>query len=142
MSKYQLHITTDARYEPERTTPGNYTFTYSVSVTNVSNIVIQIVARHWTLEDEKGRVLEFKGRGVMGKQPILKPGQVFQYSSLCTVATPGGVLRGHYLCIADDGVPFSSPIAPFLLDSGEARSNTGEGNGPKGGGPGPTILLH
>jgi len=85
--------------------------------------------------------MEFKGRGVMGKQPVLKPGQVFKYESLCTVATPGGVLRGQYLCVADDGESFFSPIPHFLLDSGEARGKNDDGNGQPGG-SGSTPLLH
>jgi len=141
MPKYQLHIQADARFQPEKSDPENnhYVFTYRVSITNVGSINTQIVARQWILEDEKGGVYPSKGRGIVNQQPVLRPRQTFQYESTCTITTPGGMLRGNYLCVADDGTVFPSPIAPFLLDSGKARSNGGEGSLSHNGS---TPLLH
>jgi len=137
MSKYHLNIKTDSRYLPEKSNPikGEYWFDYIVTITNIGTIAAQIVARHWIIQDEKGVVTHAKGRGVVDKQPLLQPGQSFHYQSSCSLPTPGGTLHGSYVCVADDGVLFTSLIAPFFLDAGSARSDDGSAGGAK-------VVLH
>ena len=75
----------------------------------------QLISRHWIITDANNQVQEVKGQGVVGAQPRLRPGESFEYTSGSILATPVGTMRGSYLCVGDNGVPFDVPIPEFML---------------------------
>ena len=105
------------RYLPEQSNPpdGPYAFAYTVTVKNSGNIAAQLVARHWIITDAEGRVEEVRGLAVVGHQPLLAPGEEFEYSSWTRIATPHGSMRGTYFCMTEDAHPFEAPIPEFQL---------------------------
>jgi len=74
-----------------------------------------LISRHWIITDANNKVEEVQGLGVVGEQPMLKPGEAFEYTSGCPIATPVGSMRGSYQCVAEDGTRFDAPIPEFLL---------------------------
>lgn len=104
-------------FVPERSQPENseYFFAYTVRITNSGAQTVQLLSRHWIISDATGRVEEVRGAGVVGQQPILMPGQSFQYSSACPLSTPWGEMRGTYQMVRDDGDGFDAEIAAFSL---------------------------
>lgn len=126
MSKYQLRIAVTPRYAPEHSAPdaGQYSFYYTISITNTGQVAAQLIARHWLIEDTHGHTEEVKGLGVVGHQPLLSPGECFEYTSGCELKTAQGMMHGSYFFVAEDGERFDVPIAPFLLNAG----STGHGS--------------
>ncbi|MCX7273948.1 MAG: Co2+/Mg2+ efflux protein ApaG [Burkholderiales bacterium] len=115
--KYQLSITVQPRYLAEQSDPGNgqFAFAYTVRITNAGNVATQVISRHWMINDGNDKVVEVKGLGVVGQQPLLAPGQSFEYTSGCQLATPAGTMQGSYFCVADDGERFEAPVPAFAL---------------------------
>lgn len=115
--KYQIEIVAIAHYLAEQSDPAtsHYMFAYSIRVLNIGRVAAQLISRHWIITDSEGHVQEIHGLGVVGNQPVLKPGESFEYTSGCQLATPVGTMRGTYQMVADDGVEFEAPIAEFLL---------------------------
>jgi len=115
--KYQIKIGACAYYLNEKsdTKTSRYVFAYGIRVHNIGSVSAPLVSRHWIITDSEGHVQEVRGLGVIGKQPILKPDESFEYTSWCQLATPVGTMRGTYLMVADDGAQFEAPIAEFLL---------------------------
>jgi ApaG protein len=113
----RVRVQVESRYQPDHSAPARqeWLFTYTIRITNERSDRVQLVSRHWIITDETGRVEEVRGPGVVGKHPILKPGESFQYSSFVTLSTPNGVMHGAYQMIAEDGTPFEIEIAPFAL---------------------------
>ena len=115
------------QYLADQSSPAEkiYTFAYTITVTNVADVAIQLIARHWIIEDAMGRAEEVKGLGVVGHQPLLKPGQAFEYTSGTRLRTATGTMRGSYFCVAEDGERFEADIPLFVLDAsgagGQAR---------------------
>ncbi|MDE2613813.1 MAG: Co2+/Mg2+ efflux protein ApaG [Burkholderiales bacterium] len=105
------------KYLPEQSNPpdGPYAFAYTVTVKNSGNIAAQLVARHWIITDAEGRVEEVRGLAVVGHQPLLAPGEEFEYSSWTRIATPHGSMRGTYFCITEDAHWFEAPVPAFEL---------------------------
>ena len=128
MSKYQFSCEVLPQYVPEQSSPQNdvYGFTYTVTITNTGEVAAQLIARHWIISDAKGHTEEVKGLGVVGHQPLLKPGESFQYSSGSRLRTPTGTMHGSYFFVAEDGERFESVIPMFVLDAGDT---IGPGNG-------------
>ena len=93
----------------------HYVWAYHVRIENHGPETVQLRRRHWRITDALGRMQEVKGAGVVGEQPILKPGEAFEYTSGCPLETPFGSMRGTYQCVAEDGTHFDVPIAEFLL---------------------------
>lgn len=124
-SPYAFRIDTDPQYLPEQSDPaaGRYVFAYTITITNTGSVPAQLIARHWTIEDASGHTEEVKGLGVVGEQPLLKPGQAFQYTSGCHLRTSHGIMHGSYFFVAVDGHRFDVPIAAFILQS----AGTGSG---------------
>lgn len=106
-----------ARHSPENSRPhlGEWVFQYTVRITNQGSDTVQLVARHWIITDALDHVSGIKGLGVVGEQPVLRPGESFQYSSWCPLKTPTGTMRGTYQMVAEGGTEFDIEIAPFGL---------------------------
>ena len=92
-----IRVTVRSQYLPERSSPkgGQYAFAYTVRIANEGEATAQLRTRHWIITDGEGKVQEVRGEGVVGEKPILKPGQAFEYTSWCMLATPHGSMRGH-----------------------------------------------
>ena len=115
--KYQLSIAVQPRYLPDQSYPakGQYAFAYTVRITNAGSVPTQLISRHWVITDGNGKIVEVKGLGVVGHQPLLAPGQSFEYTSGSQLATPAGTMQGSYFCVAEDGERFEAPIPAFSL---------------------------
>jgi ApaG protein len=117
MAKYEFSVSAVPRYVAEQSDPDDdrYLFIYTMTIRNTGEVTAQLVARHWIITDAEGRVEEVQGEGVVGEQPVLRPGEAFQYTSGCPLTTPVGSMKGTYLCRAEDGTAFEVPIAEFIL---------------------------
>jgi ApaG protein len=117
MPKYQFTCEVEPTYLSEQSMPDEdlYAFAYTVTLTNSGEVTAQLIARHWIVEDASGHTEEVKGLGVVGNQPLLRPGESFQYTSGTRLKTPTGQMRGSYFCVAEDGERFECPVPPFLL---------------------------
>lgn len=106
-----------SRHSPANSRPlqGQWVFQYTVSITNQGPETVQLLARHWIITDALDHTKEVKGPGVIGEQPVLAPGESFQYSSWCPLQTPTGFMRGAYRMVRPDGSQFDIEIAPFAL---------------------------
>ena len=115
--KYQLKVEVQPRYLAEQSKPenGQYAFAYTVRISNTGTVPTQVVSRHWIITDGNGKVVEVKGLGVVGQQPLIPPGQSFEYTSGSQLATPAGTMRGSYFCVAEDGERFEVQIPEFTL---------------------------
>jgi ApaG protein len=124
MPRYQFAVEVQPQFLPDQSDPaqGVFAFAYTVTVTNRGEIPAQLISRHWVITDATGLVEEVKGLGVVGHQPLLQPGQAFQYTSGCRLRTPSGSMHGSYFCVAEDGERFEAPIPAFLLDDGTRRT--------------------
>ncbi|MFC5519947.1 Co2+/Mg2+ efflux protein ApaG [Polaromonas jejuensis] len=119
MPKYQFSCEVTPQYRPEQSAPEDlvYGFSYTVTVTNTGEVAAQLISRHWIISDANGHTEEVKGLGVVGHQPLLKPGEAFQYTSGCRLRTPSGTMHGSYFCVAEDGERFEVPIPMFVLEA-------------------------
>lgn len=90
-------------------------FTYTVRISNEGLDTVQLVSRHWVITDANGATEEVRGPGVVGAQPVLAPGEAFEYTSGCPLRTAFGTMRGTYQMVTDDGQEFDAEIAPFSL---------------------------
>ena len=106
-----------SEYAPERSDPGRnqWFFLYTITITNDGGETVQLLTRHWIITDAENKVEEVRGPGVVGKQPILKPGESFEYTSGCPLTTPFGLMEGTYQMVTEGGEPFDAAIAPFPL---------------------------
>ena len=102
----------DDQSAPDR---DSYVFTYSVTIKNKGQVGAQLIARHWIITDANNHVEEIRGLGVVGRQPLLKPGEEFEYTSGTSLATPQGSMQGEFLCVTEQGEQFSVEIPEFLL---------------------------
>ncbi|MGH8821267.1 MAG: Co2+/Mg2+ efflux protein ApaG [Rhodoferax sp.] len=120
MPKYQITVEVQPRYLPEQSVPQDniFGFAYTVTITNDGEVPAQVIARHWLITDAGGLTEQVKGLGVVGHQPLLKPGESFRYSSGCRLHTASGTMHGSYFCVAEDGERFETPIPMFVLDAG------------------------
>ena len=123
MSKYQFTVEAHPQYVPEQSAPEQsiYSFAYTVTIHNRGEVAAQLIARHWIITDGNGHQEEVKGLGVVGQQPLLKPGESFEYTSGCRLRTASGTMRGSYFCVAEDGERFDVEIPAFELDDGAIR---------------------
>lgn len=120
--RYQLRIEVQPRYLPDQSSPDQrlHAFAYAVTITNSGDVAAQLISRHWIISDANGQIEEVKGLGVIGHQPLLKPGESFEYTSGCRLRTASGAMRGSYFCVAEDGERFEAEIPAFVLDAGDA----------------------
>ena len=94
---------------------GQYAFAYTVRITNTGSVPAQLISRHWVITDANNHQSEVKGLGVVGHQPLLKPGESFEYTSGSQLKTPSGSMRGSYFCVAVDAQRFEAEIPEFTL---------------------------
>ena len=127
MPKYQISLQVEPQFlpEPDGSEPASYAFAYTITITNAGDIAAQLISRHWLINDARGHAEEVKGLGVVGQQPLLKPGESFQYTSGCRLRTPSGTMRGSYFFVAEDGERFDVPIPLFLLEATPSPGNPG-----------------
>ncbi len=112
-----LKCTVNVRYLSEQSDPaaGRYAFGYTVSIRNLGEVAAQVVGRHWVITDGHGHTQEVRGLGVVGHQPLLRPGETFEYSSWTPLSTPTGQMSGEYLCMTEDAHWFEAPVDAFTL---------------------------
>ena len=114
---YALEINVSTRYLSEESVPadGRFVFAYTIHIRNRGAVPARLLGRHWVITDANGKVQEVRGEGVIGEQPWLRPGEDFEYTSGAVLETPQGTMQGSYDMLADDGMRFDAPIAPFTL---------------------------
>jgi ApaG protein len=112
-----VRITVRSAYIADQSAPlsSRYVFSYTVRIANEGLEPAKLVTRHWIITDGAGKIEEVRGPGVVGRQPALRPGEHFEYTSGCVLATPRGEMRGTYQMHRPDGRAFHAVIAPFLL---------------------------
>ena len=112
-----VRVEVESQYAPELSQPfqSQWVFHYTVRITNEGDETVQLLSRHWIITDATGRTEEVKGPGVVGEQPVLAPGEAFQYTSRSQLSTSTGVMRGTYQMVTEDGAHFDVEIAPFAL---------------------------
>ena len=119
MVKYQFRVDVQPRYLQEQSAPdqGLYVFAYQIKITNIGSVTAQLISRVWNVNDANGHTEKVKGLGVVGQQPLLKPGDVFEYTSGTRLRTPTGTMHGSFFCVAEDGEKFDVDIPMFVLDA-------------------------
>ena len=117
MAKPEFTTSVSVRHLPEQsdTEAGQYAFAYTITIRNSGDVTGQLVGRHWIVTDSAGHVEEVRGLAVVGHQPVLKPGESFEYTSWTRLATPNGTMRGTFFCMTEDARPFNAPIGEFGL---------------------------
>jgi ApaG protein len=117
MPKPEFTCEVRVQYLAEQSNPpdGPFAFAYTVTIRNTGSVTAQLIARHWIITDATGHTEEVRGLAVVGHQPLLKPGESFEYSSWTRLATPHGQMRGTYLCMTEDAHPFDAPVPAFGL---------------------------
>jgi len=115
--KHEVLVSSQALYVAEQSDEqnGRYVFAYTMTIRNAGNIPAQLISRHWIITDGRNQVQEVRGLGVVGTQPLLKPGESFEYTSGTAIATPVGTMRGSYQMVAEDGTQFDATIPEFTL---------------------------
>lgn len=116
-SRHEIAVSAATRYLEDQSdeAAGRYVFAYTITLRNVGEATAQLVSRHWIITDAQGLVQEVRGLGVVGEQPVLRPGESFEYTSGAAIATPVGTMRGAYQMVAEDGTRFEAPIPEFTL---------------------------
>jgi ApaG protein len=114
-----IEVKVTPRFLSERSSPENgyFFWAYTIEITNRGTSTVQLKTRHWRITDANGRLQEVRGAGVVGEQPVLKPGQSFEYTSGVPLPTPSGFMVGSYGMVTEDGEDFSIDIPAFSLDS-------------------------
>jgi ApaG protein len=112
-----VRVEVESQYAADQSQPfqSHWCFYYTIRITNEGDTTVQLLSRHWIITDATGRVEEVRGPGVVGEQPVLAPGEAFQYTSGCNLKTSAGVMRGTYQMVTEEGDHFDVEIAPFAL---------------------------
>ncbi|MDQ0392600.1 Co2+/Mg2+ efflux protein ApaG [Labrys monachus] len=118
-----IQVTVQPQFLPEESRPdeGRYFWAYTIEIVNRGPQTVQLRSRKWEITDERGRREEVRGAGVVGEQPVLDPGERFEYTSGCPLSTPSGVMVGTYQMVSDSGEAFDVDIPAFSLDSPHVR---------------------
>ena len=119
MSDYKMRIEVMPEYLAEQSEPEDdvYVFSYTITITNTGQVAAQLISRTWHINDAQGQHQRVKGLGVVGHQPLLKPGESFQYTSGTHLRTPTGTMHGSFFFVAVDGERFEQDIPIFVLDA-------------------------
>lgn len=114
---YEIAVKAATRYLADQSdeAAARYVFAYTITIRNLGGVPAQLISRHWIITDAQGLVQEVRGLGVVGAQPLLQPGESFEYTSGASIATPVGTMRGSYQMLAQDGTRFEAPIPEFTL---------------------------
>ena len=117
MSHPQFTCAVVPQFLEEQSNPSQqeYAFSYTVTIVNSGDVAAQLIGRHWVITDATGHVEQVRGLGVVGHQPMLKPGEKFEYTSWTQLSTPHGLMQGTFFCMTDEAHPFDAPIEPFSL---------------------------
>ena len=117
MAHPQFSVSVVVRPLPEQTDAAQqlHGFAYTITIRNTGDVAAQLVGRHWLITDHRGGVQEVRGLGVVGHQPLLKPGEQFEYTSWAQIGAPQGSMQGRFFCITEDAHWFESPVAEFAL---------------------------
>jgi ApaG protein len=112
-----IRVHVRSKYVAERSRPhlNEFFFVYTIEIENRGDTTVQLISRHWIITDAEGNQEEVQGPGVVGEQPVLRPGQRFEYTSACPLGTPFGSMRGAYQMVREDGSEFEAEIATFRL---------------------------
>lgn len=115
--RYEITVSAAVEYLPEQSDEktGRYVFAYRINIRNTGDATAQLISRHWIITDSQGLVQEVRGLGVVGNQPVLRPGENHEYTSGTAIATPVGTMRGSYQMVAEDGTRFEASIPEFTL---------------------------
>ena len=115
--KYSIAIAVKTAYLADSSDPSRnqYVFAYTITIANTGELAAQLISRHWIITDAQGRVQEVRGLGVVGAQPLLQPGESFEYTSGTSLQTAVGTMRGTYQMVAEDGHAFNADIPSFTL---------------------------
>jgi len=120
-----MRVDVTPAYLPHQSSPdeGLYVFSYTIAIHNTGQVAAQLISRTWHINDADGLHEKVRGLGVVGHQPLLKPGESFEYTSGTRLRTPTGTMHGSYFCVAEDGEKFDVDIPMFVLDalSGQDR---------------------
>jgi ApaG protein len=118
MSQYQFRVEVEPRYLADQSAPQQdlYVFAYTITITNVGQVSAQLISRTWNVNDANGHTERVKGLGVVGQQPLLKPGEAFEYTSGTRLRTPTGTMHGSFFCVAEAGEKFDVDVPMFVLD--------------------------
>jgi len=116
-AKYSIEVVAEPEYVAEHSEPekDRYVFVYTIHIHNRGSAAAQLLSRHWVITDADGQVEDVVGDGVVGEQPMIRPGEAHEYSSFCELRTSVGCMEGSYTMRAVDGTVFEAPIAPFTL---------------------------
>ena len=119
MHRYKFQVEVQPQFLPEQSKPerGLYMFAYTITITNIGSVAAQLISRTWNVNDAEGVHEKIKGLGVVGHQPLLQPGEQFEYTSGTRLRTPTGTMHGSYFCVAEDGEKFDVDIPMFVLDA-------------------------
>jgi len=122
MSRPEFSCSVRVEYLPEQSRPpeGPFAFAYTVTIVNSGDVTAQLVARRWLVTDATGHTEEVRGLAVVGHQPVLKPGERFEYQSWTRLDTPQGTMRGTFFCMTEDAHPFEAAVPEFLLARADA----------------------
>ena len=115
--RYAVAVAAVTQYLAEQSdeAAGRYVFAYTITLHNTGSLAAQLVSRHWVITDAQGLVQEVRGLGVVGAQPVLQPGESYEYTSGTSLATAVGTMKGSYQMLASDGTRFEAPIPEFTL---------------------------
>lgn len=119
MSKYQFQVEVQPRFLMAQSAPeqGLFVFAYTIRISNTGRVTAQLISRTWNVNDANGHTEKVRGLGVVGQQPLLKPGDTFEYTSGTRLRTPTGTMHGSFFCVAEDGEKFDVDIPMFVLDA-------------------------
>ena len=115
--RFEVSVTPAVQYLPDHSDEktGRYVFAYTITIRNTGNSTAQLISRHWVITDSQGLVQEVRGLGVVGAQPLLQPGETYEYTSGTSIGTQVGTMRGAYQMLAADGTRFEATIPEFTL---------------------------
>ena len=115
--RHEISVSASTQYLQEQSDESaeRYVFSYTITIRNTGNVTAQLISRHWIITDAQGQVQEVRGLGVVGAQPVLRPGESHEYTSGTALATSVGTMRGSYQMVAEDGARFEATIPEFTL---------------------------
>ena len=119
LQRYQMAVKVRPRYLADQSNPdqGVYFFAYTITIRNTGQVAAQLISRTWNVNDARGHTEKVKGLGVVGQQPLLQPGETFEYTSGTRLRTPTGTMHGSFFCVAEDGEKFDVDVPMFVLDA-------------------------